>query len=67
MAYGQTSAGKTHAMFGGSGVEQRGIVPRVAELAIAIASSSSTTSTASSGATNIAGDCTFTVCILFYQ
>ncbi len=38
MAYGQTSAGKTHTMFGCGSGALRGIVPRVAGLASTIAS-----------------------------
>lgn len=39
MAYGQTSAGKTHTMFGTGA--QRGIVPRVAALAATLAAAAS--------------------------
>ncbi len=39
MAYGQTSAGKTHTMFGSGGAS--GIVPRVAALAASLAAAAS--------------------------
>jgi centromeric protein E len=39
MAYGQTSAGKTHTMFGASAAP--GIVPRAAALAASLAAASS--------------------------
>jgi kinesin family protein 5 len=47
MAYGQTSAGKTHTMFGSGSGALRGIVPRVAGLASSIAARP--------------GDCTFKI------
>ena len=54
MAYGQTSAGKTHSMFNIGSLEQRGIVPRVAKLASSLAAAKS----------NI--ECTIKVCSLKY-
>jgi len=49
MAYGQTSAGKTHTMFGSGSGAQRGIVPRVAGFATTVAARP--------------GDCTFKISV----
>lgn len=49
MAYGQTSAGKTHTMFGSGSSAQCGIVPRVAGFAFTIAARP--------------GDCTFKISV----